>query len=39
VKALLGDYPVTAALKRCEVHSEHVRLEFADIRPSSARQY
>jgi len=36
VKALLGDYPATAALKRGEVRSDSVRLEFADIRPPSA---
>jgi 4,5-dihydroxyphthalate decarboxylase len=36
MKALLGDYPVTAALKRGEVRSDRVRLEFADIRPPSA---
>lgn len=36
MKALLGDYPATAALKRGEVRSDSVRLEFADIRPPSA---
>jgi 4,5-dihydroxyphthalate decarboxylase len=36
LKALLGDYPVTAALKRREVRSDSVRLEFADVRPPSA---
>ncbi len=36
MKALLGDYPVTAALKAGEVRSDRVRLEFADIRPPSA---
>jgi 4,5-dihydroxyphthalate decarboxylase len=36
VKALLGDYPVTAALKRGDVRSGSVRLEFADVRPPSA---
>jgi 4,5-dihydroxyphthalate decarboxylase len=36
VKALLGDYPATAALKRGDVRSETVRLEFADVRPPSA---
>jgi 4,5-dihydroxyphthalate decarboxylase len=36
MKALLGDYPVTAALKKGEIRSERVRLEFADIRPPSA---
>lgn len=36
MKTLLGDYPVTAALKRGEIGSARVRLEFADIRPVSA---
>ena len=36
MKALLGDYPVTAALKRGDVRSESVHLEFADVRPPSA---
>ena len=36
MKALLGDYPVTAALKRGDVRSESVRLDFADVRPPSA---
>jgi len=36
VKALLGDYPVTAALKRGGIRSDGVRLEFADVRPPSA---
>jgi 4,5-dihydroxyphthalate decarboxylase len=36
VKALLGDYPVTAALKEGRVRSDRVQLEFADIRPPSA---
>jgi 4,5-dihydroxyphthalate decarboxylase len=36
VKTLLGDYPATAALKRGEVRSDRVRLEFADVRPPSA---
>lgn len=36
MKALLGDYPVTAALKEGRIGSERVRLEFADIRPPSA---
>jgi 4,5-dihydroxyphthalate decarboxylase len=36
VKALLGDYPVTAALKSGAIRSDRVRLEFADIRPPSA---
>jgi 4,5-dihydroxyphthalate decarboxylase len=33
VKALLGDYPVTAALKQGEVRSDRVRLHFEDVRP------
>lgn len=36
MKTLLGDYPVTAALKKGEVRSDRVRLEFADVRPPSA---
>ncbi len=36
MKALLGDYPATAALKRGEVRSDRVRLDFADVRPPSA---
>ena len=36
MKALLGDYPVTAALKEGRIHSDRVRLEFADIRPPSS---
>jgi 4,5-dihydroxyphthalate decarboxylase len=36
VKALLGDYPATAALKKGEVRSDRVRLDFADVRPPSA---
>ncbi len=36
MKALLGDYPGTAALKRGEVRSDRVRLDFADVRPPSA---
>jgi 4,5-dihydroxyphthalate decarboxylase len=36
MKALLGDYPVTAALKEGRLRSERVRLEFADVRPPSA---
>jgi len=31
LRALLGDYPVTRALKRGEVDSSHVRLAFADV--------
>ena len=36
MKALLGDYPATAALKKGEVRSDRVRLDFADVRPPSA---
>ena len=36
MKTLLGDYPVTAALKKGEVRSNRVRLEFADVQPPSA---
>ena len=36
MKTLLGDYPVTAALKRGEISSDSVQLEFADIRPPSS---
>jgi 4,5-dihydroxyphthalate decarboxylase len=36
VKALLGDYPATAALKKGEVRSDRVRMDFADVRPASA---
>ncbi len=36
MKALLGDYPVTAALKSGRVASAKLPLEFADIRPPSA---
>jgi 4,5-dihydroxyphthalate decarboxylase len=36
VKALLGDYPGTAALKQGKVRSDGVRLAFEDIRPPSA---
>lgn len=36
MKALLGDYPVTAALKEGKVRSDRLRLEFADVRPPSA---
>jgi 4,5-dihydroxyphthalate decarboxylase len=35
LKALLGDYPVTAALRRAEIASERVRLDFADVAPPS----
>lgn len=36
MKALLGDYPATAALKNGEVRSDRVRLDFADVRPPSS---
>jgi 4,5-dihydroxyphthalate decarboxylase len=36
LKALLGDYPATAALKRGDIASPSVRLDFADIKPVSA---
>jgi 4,5-dihydroxyphthalate decarboxylase len=36
VKALLGDYPCTSALKKGEIRSDRVRLDFADVRPPSA---
>jgi len=36
MKVLLGDYPATAALKKGEVRSDRVRLDFADVRPPSA---
>jgi 4,5-dihydroxyphthalate decarboxylase len=36
VKALLGDYPCTTALKKGELRSDRVRLEFEDVRPPSA---
>jgi len=36
VKALLGDYPCTAALKSGAARSDRVRLEFEDVRPPSA---
>jgi len=35
LKTLLGDYPVTAALKKGEVSSPLVRFDFADIKPPS----
>jgi 4,5-dihydroxyphthalate decarboxylase len=35
LRALIGDYPVTAALKSGQVRSPHVSLEFADIKPVS----
>jgi 4,5-dihydroxyphthalate decarboxylase len=34
--ALIGDYPVTAALKSGAVRSPHVALDFADVKPVSA---
>ena len=36
MKVLLGDYPVTAALKKGEVRSDRVRLEFTAVRPPSS---
>ena len=36
MKALLGDYPCTAALKKGEIRSDRVHLEFEDVRPPSA---
>jgi len=36
LRALIGDYPVTAALKSGQVRSPHVSLEFADVKPVSA---
>ena len=33
---LLGDYPVTSALKKGEILSPHVGLDFADVKPPSA---
>lgn len=36
LNALLGDYPVTAALKKGAVSSPDVHLEFADVKPPSA---
>ena len=37
VRMLLGDYPVTLALKKGEVKSSAVSLDFADVKtPSSA---
>jgi 4,5-dihydroxyphthalate decarboxylase len=37
LRALLGDYPVTMALKKREVSSPYVELDFADVKtPSSA---
>ena len=37
LKTLLGDYPVTAALKKGQVRSDKVEFDFADVKvPSSA---
>jgi 4,5-dihydroxyphthalate decarboxylase len=36
IKTLLGDYPVTRALKSGEVRSHDIALEFADIKPVSS---
>jgi 4,5-dihydroxyphthalate decarboxylase len=36
VRTLLGDYPVTRALKKGEVTSPSVRLDFADVKTPSA---
>lgn len=36
IKALLGDYPVTRALKNGEVSSPELALEFADVKPPSS---
>jgi 4,5-dihydroxyphthalate decarboxylase len=36
LRALIGDYPVTAALKSGRLRSPHVRLEFADVKPVSS---
>ena len=36
LRALIGDYPVTAALKAGQVRSPHVSLDFADIKPVSS---
>lgn len=36
MKALLGDYPATAALKRGEIRSDSVALRFAEVKPPSA---
>jgi|APFre7841882724_1041349.scaffolds.fasta_scaffold00355_9 4,5-dihydroxyphthalate decarboxylase len=35
LQALLGDYPVTSALRRGEITSDRIRLEFADVTPPS----
>lgn len=36
LRALIDDYPVTAALKSGRLRSPHVRLEFADVKPVSS---
>ncbi|MSQ88155.1 MAG: hypothetical protein EXR32_02625 [Betaproteobacteria bacterium] len=36
LKTLLGDYPVTAALKNGAVRSPSVQLDFADVKPPSS---
>ncbi len=36
MKALLGDYACTAALKQGDVRPDRISLEFADVRPPSA---
>lgn len=36
MKALLGDYPGTAALKEGRIRSDSVSLQFADVKPPSA---
>ena len=36
LRTLLGDYAVTSALKKGEIHSSHVSLDFADVNPPSA---
>ena len=36
LRALIGDYPVTAALKSGRIRAPRVRLDFADIKPVSA---
>jgi 4,5-dihydroxyphthalate decarboxylase len=35
LKTLLGDYPLTSALKKGEIVSDTVRLDFADYRPTN----
>jgi 4,5-dihydroxyphthalate decarboxylase len=36
LKTLLGDYPVTEALKKNRIESEKISLDFADLRTPSA---